>query len=101
MVGACTYHASKCGAGVGLYLRIRECEILFLRISNRGSFACPPYLDEYGETDQGLRRGNPLRLCYDKYRQLNQMWLGHGLYESISRAIESSSSPMSTRWQHL
>ncbi|CAL7936397.1 unnamed protein product [Xylocopa violacea] len=101
MVGACTYHASKCGAGVGLFLRIRECEILFLRISNRGSFACPPYLDEYGETDQGLRRGNPLRLCHNRYKQLNQMWLGHGLYESISRAIESSSSPMSTRWHHL
>ncbi|XP_029032051.2 E3 ubiquitin-protein ligase UBR2 [Osmia bicornis bicornis] len=101
MVGACTYHASKCGAGVGLFLRIRECEILFLRIPNRGFFACPPYLDEYGETDQGLRRGNPLRLCHDRYRQLNQLWLGHGLYESISRAIESSSSPISTRWQHL
>lgn len=101
MVGACTYHADKCGAGVGLFLRIRECEILFLRISNRGSFGCAPYLDEYGETDQGLRRGHPLRLCHDKYRQLNQMWLGHGLYESISRAIESSSSPVSTRWQHL
>ncbi|CAK9818916.1 E3 ubiquitin-protein ligase UBR2 [Anthophora plagiata] len=101
VVGACTYHASKCGAGVGLFLRIRQCEILFLRISNRGSFACSPYLDEYGETDQGLRRGNPLRLCHDKYRQLNQMWLGHGLYESISRGIESLSSLMSTRWQYL
>ncbi|XP_076675682.1 ubr1 ubiquitin ligase [Andrena cerasifolii] len=101
MVGACTFHASNCGAGVGMFLRVRECEILFLRSPNRGSFVCPPYLDEYGETDQGLRRGNPLRLCHDKYRQLNQMWLGHGLHESISRAIESSSSLMSTRWQHL
>ncbi|XP_076237456.1 ubr1 ubiquitin ligase [Calliopsis andreniformis] len=101
MVGACTYHASKCGAGVGIFLRVRECEILFLRSPNRGSFVCPPYLDEYGETDQGLRRGNPLRLCHDKYKQLNQMWLGHGLHESISRAIESSSSFMSTRWQRL
>ncbi|XP_017891387.1 E3 ubiquitin-protein ligase UBR2 [Ceratina calcarata] len=101
LVGACTYHASKCGAGVGLFLRIRECEILLLRTSNRGAFACPPYLDEYGETDQGLRRGNPLRICYDRYKQLNQMWLGHGLYESISRAIESSSNPTSMRWHHL
>ncbi|XP_043259405.1 E3 ubiquitin-protein ligase UBR2 [Colletes gigas] len=100
-VGACTYHASKCGTGVGMFLRVRECEILFLRSPNRGSFVCPPYLDEYGETDQGLRRGNPLQLWHDKYRQLNQMWLGHGLHESISRAIESSSTLMSTRWQHL
>ncbi|XP_076176131.1 ubr1 ubiquitin ligase [Ptiloglossa arizonensis] len=101
MVGACTYHANKCGAGVGMFLRVRECEILFLRCPNRGSFVCSPYLDEYGETDQGLRRGNPLWLCHDKYRQLNEMWLRHGLQESISRAIESSSSLISTQWQHL
>ncbi|XP_034933670.1 E3 ubiquitin-protein ligase UBR2 [Chelonus insularis] len=101
MVGACTYHASKCGAGVGIFFRVRECEILFLRSPNRGAFACPPYLDEYGETDQGLRRGNPLKLCKNKYKQLNQMWLGHGLHEAVARAIESSSNLMSTQWQHL
>ncbi|XP_076276967.1 ubr1 ubiquitin ligase [Lasioglossum baleicum] len=100
-VGACTYHASTCGAGVGIFLRVRKCEILFLRSPIRGSFVCPPYFDEYGETDQGLRRGNPLRLCHEKYRQLNQLWLGHGLYDSISRAIESSNSLMLIRWQRL
>lgn len=101
IVGACTFHASKCGAGVGVFLRVRECEILFLRNLNRGSLACPPYLDEYGETDQGLRRGNPLRLCRDRYRQLNQLWLGHGLHETIARAIESSNTILTTQWQHL
>lgn len=100
-VGACTYHASKCGDGVGMFLRVRECEILFLRSPNRGSFVCPPYLDEYGETDQGLRRGNPLHLCHEKYRRLNQTWLSHELHESIARAIESSSNLVPTQWQHL
>lgn len=100
-VGACTYHASKCGTGVGIFLRVRECEILFLRSPTRGSFVCPPYLDEYGETDQGLRRGNPLHLCYEKYRRLNYIWLSHELHESIARAIESSSNLMPTQWQHL
>ncbi|XP_024945572.1 E3 ubiquitin-protein ligase UBR2 isoform X2 [Cephus cinctus] len=101
MVGACTYHASKCGTGVGVFLRVRECEILFLRSPNRGAFMCAPYLDEYGETDQGLRRGNPLTLCKEKYTRLNQLWLGHGLHEAIARAIESSSNLMSTQWQDL
>lgn len=101
MVGACTYHASKCGTGVGVFLRVRDCEIVFLRSPHRGAFMCPPYLDEYGETDQGLRRGNPLRLCTHKYKQLNRMWLGHGLHEAIARAIESSSNLMTTQWQHL
>ena len=101
MVGACSYHANKCGAGVSVFLRVRECEILYMRSPNRGSFACPPYLDEYGETDQGLRRGNPMRLCRDKYKQLNQLWLGHELHEAIARAIESSNNLMSTQWHHL
>ncbi|RLU23362.1 hypothetical protein DMN91_003566 [Ooceraea biroi] len=101
-VGACTYHASKCGHGIGIFLRIRECEILFLRTPNRGSFVCPPYLDEYGETDQGLRRGNPLHLCHEKYRRLNHMWLAHEIHESIARAIEQSTNNLlPTQWQHL
>ena len=100
MVGACTYHASECGAGVGVFLRVRDCEIVFLRSPNRGAYGCPPYFDEYGETDQGLHRGNPLKLCKDKYKRLNQMWLSHGLYETIARAIETSTT-MPGQWQHL
>ncbi|OXU27651.1 hypothetical protein TSAR_014521 [Trichomalopsis sarcophagae] len=100
MVGACTYHAHECGAGVGVFLRVRDCEIVFLRSPNRGSYGCPPYFDEYGETDQGLHRGNPLKLCRDKYKRLNQMWLGHGLYECIARAIETATSATG-QWQHL
>lgn len=101
-VGACTYHANKCGYGVGIFLRVRECEILFLRTPNRGSFVCPPYLDEYGETDQGLRRGNALHLCHEKYERLHRIWLSHGIHESVTRAFEQSSNNlMPTQWQHL
>ncbi|XP_014208989.1 E3 ubiquitin-protein ligase UBR2 [Copidosoma floridanum] len=99
-VGACTKHASQCGAGVGVFLRVRDCEIIFLRSPYRGSYGCPPYLDEYGETDQGLHRGNPLKLCPEKYQRLNEMWLSHGLYETIARATESSNSA-SGQWQHF
>ena len=28
-----------------------------------GCFYSPPYVDDYGETDEGLRRGNPLFFC--------------------------------------
>ncbi|XP_074111177.1 ubr1 ubiquitin ligase [Cotesia typhae] len=100
-VGACNYHSSVCGAGIGIFLRVRECEILFLRSPSRGAFTCPPYIDEYGETDQGLKRCNPLSLCKKKYKQLNQMWLGHGLHEAIARSLESSSNLITNQWQHL
>lgn len=100
MVGACTFHAHTCGAGVGMFLRIRECEILLLSL-NKGCFVSPPYLDEYGETDQGLRRGNPLRLCKERYKKLHLMWLGHGLHEEIARSTESTSTMLPTQWHHL
>lgn len=100
MVGACTYHAHECGAGAGIFLRIRECEILLLGLS-KGTFMSAPYLDEYGETDQGLRRGNPLHLCKERLSKLHLMWLGHGLLEDIARATEGTNSAIITQWQHL
>lgn len=101
LVGACTYHAHVCGAGVGIFLRVRECEILLLSSPNRGCFMSPPYLDQYGETDQGLRRGNPLTLCPERYKKLELLWLSHGIHEEITRALESTTNLMTTQWQHL
>lgn len=101
LVGACTSHAHRCGSGVGIFLRVRECEILLLASPSRGCFMSPPYLDQYGETDQGLRRGNPLRLCPERYRRLQMLWLGHGIYEEIARALELNTNIVSTQWQHL
>uniref|UniRef100_A0A3Q1FII4 E3 ubiquitin-protein ligase n=1 Tax=Acanthochromis polyacanthus TaxID=80966 RepID=A0A3Q1FII4_9TELE len=62
-VGACTAHTFTCGAGLGLFLRVRESQVLFVAGKTKGCFYPPPYLDDYGETDQGLKRGNPLHLC--------------------------------------
>lgn len=100
-VGACNYHASKCGAGVGIFLRVRECEVLLLATPHRGCFISPPYLDDYGETDQGLRRGNPLRLCSERYKKLQTLWLSHGIHEEIARSIETSAHIISTQWNLL
>lgn len=36
MIGACTYHAQFCGAGTGIFLRIRDCKILLLATRGRG-----------------------------------------------------------------
>ncbi|KAL0272834.1 UNVERIFIED_CONTAM: hypothetical protein PYX00_005659 [Menopon gallinae] len=100
-VGACTYHAYQCGASCGIFLRIRECEILLLATPSRGCFIQAPYLDRYGETDPGLRRGNPLTLCPIRYQKMKLLWLSHGLHEEITRAIESSTNVITTQWQHL
>lgn len=36
-------------------VRVRESQVLFLAGKTKGCFYAPPYLDDYGETDQGLR----------------------------------------------
>lgn len=100
-VGACTFHAHRCGANCGIFLRVRECDILLLATPNRGCFLPAPYLDRYGEADPGLTRGNPLTLSLEQYRKLKLLWLSHGIYEKIARAIESSNNVVATQWQNL
>uniref|UniRef100_A0A182PI15 E3 ubiquitin-protein ligase n=1 Tax=Anopheles epiroticus TaxID=199890 RepID=A0A182PI15_9DIPT len=99
-VGSCTYHTAECGAGIGIFLRIRDAEILMLGI-NKGCFIPAPYLDQYGETDQGLRRGNPLRLCKERYDKLYKLWLNHALHEEITRRNEAQQTIFATQWQNL
>lgn len=100
MVGACTAHTLSCGAGTGVFLRIRDCEVLLLGY-NKGCFMAAPYLDEYGESDQGLRRGNALRLCRDRLHKLHLMWLTHCMHENIARLAETSNSMVLTQWQRM
>lgn len=100
MHGACTLHTMECGAGVSVFLRIRDCEILVLGKS-KGSFLPAPYLDEYGETDQGLRRGNPLHLCRERLNKLQMLWLNHGLYEEIARYTDTNNALGVTQWHNM
>lgn len=99
MVGACTNHAHFCGSGVGVFLRIRDCKILLLSDKNKGCFLAPPYVDQYGETDQGLYRGNPLHLCPERYQELHELWLTHNVPEQVSHTMEQATSL--PNWQLL
>nr|XP_019940317.1 PREDICTED: E3 ubiquitin-protein ligase UBR1 isoform X1 [Paralichthys olivaceus] len=100
-VGACTAHAATCGAGVGMFLRIRECEIILMASKTRGSTYPAPYLDDYGETDPHLGRGNPLHLCPERYRKLNQLWQQHCILEEIARSLEVVNVMYAFEWQML
>ncbi|RXG69509.1 E3 ubiquitin-protein ligase UBR2 [Armadillidium vulgare] len=86
MVGACTFHANFCGAGVGCF--------------PQSCFVTPPYLDEYGEADHGLKRGNPLRLDETSYSRLHNMWLSHSVPDVIAHTTEGTSNVMLTEWFH-
>ncbi|CAH2087795.1 unnamed protein product [Euphydryas editha] len=100
LVGAVVAHALSCGAGAGAFLRVRECELLLLAAPARGVMLPAPYLDTYGESDQGLRRGNPLHLCPERYETLRLLWLSHGIHERIARGVDTNMLVTIT-WQNM
>ena len=85
----------------GIFLRVRECKVVLLAGPSKGCFIQSPYVDEYGETDPGLRRGNPLRLCPEKYRKIYKLWLNHGIPQEISHLLEANHYNMHTPWFQL
>lgn len=112
-----------------LCVRVRESQVLFLAGKTKGCFYAPPYLDDYGETDQGLRyistpdvshtwlfltvvwdqvlclvslrRGNPLHLCQERYRKIQKLWRQHSITEEIGHAQEANQTLVGIDWQHL
>ena len=54
-------------SGTGVFLKVKDCKILMFSGRGKGCYVSAPYLDQYGETDQGLKRGNPLKLCQERY----------------------------------
>ncbi|XP_078484358.1 E3 ubiquitin-protein ligase UBR2-like [Ciona intestinalis] len=101
--GACTYHCTQCTRGAGnsgIFLKVRDCTIILLS-GDRGCFKSAPYLDEFGETDQGLRRGNPITLDATRVADLNLIWLNHAVPESIVHEMESNRNLVNIDWNHL
>ncbi|XP_071789755.1 E3 ubiquitin-protein ligase UBR2-like isoform X2 [Asterias amurensis] len=100
-VGACTAHSMTCGAGVGLYLRVRECQLLMMSAKNKGCVHQTPYLDEYGEPDLNLRRGNPLHLSHEHYSHLHETWLSHSIPSQVAHRLEANITLLTIDWQNL
>lgn len=66
-----------------------------------GVYITPPYVDKYGETDEGLRRGNPLTLNAKSYKDLHKQWLSHTLCQTTCKNHEDGFFPVLTNWQLL
>lgn len=60
-----------------------------------------PYVDEYGERDEGLKRGNPLFLDEARYEELNQCWLRNGIPDKIARSFDEEVLIISAQWNVL
>lgn len=79
----------SCGVDIGIFLNIRKCTVLYLHNKN-GSWNLAPYLDKYGESDPGLRRGRQLYLNQKRYDALfRNVWLTQGIPTMIARRLEA------------
>lgn len=54
--GRCYQHAKSCGAGVGVFLLLRNTRVLLLH-GSRAALTVSPYVDAHGEEDINLHRG--------------------------------------------
>ncbi|KAF8456775.1 hypothetical protein BDZ91DRAFT_777693 [Kalaharituber pfeilii] len=88
-IGGCNRHMETCQVGVGMFINIRKCHVLFL-FGGKGAWSPAPYLDKHGETDTGLRRNRQLFLNQRRYDALQRaIWLNHGIPSIISRRLEA------------
>ena len=46
-----------------------------------------PYVDRYGETDKGMRRGNPLKLNAEMFAELDKLWTTNTIGENLCDQI--------------
>ena len=99
--GSCTAHAKKCGASKGIFLRLRRCEVALICDFRRGMMLPAPYVDEYGESDEGLRRGNPLKFDAEIYEELNRVWTNNDIPDKISRSFDEDQMVVGTNWHTL
>ena len=97
--GACTAHAQICSGGSGIFLHVTECRIILTSNVKRGASLPAPYVNEYGETDEGMRRGNPLRLDPARWAELNQMWMTNDIPDKISRQFDPDYRDLARWWE--
>jgi hypothetical protein len=83
-VGALTRHVRTCSAGAGLFFLLHRCGTVLLR-GVHAAYSISPYVDEHGEEDSGLRRGRPLHLDERRLRQLQRLFVSHGISGEVVR----------------
>lgn len=114
----------SCGSGFGVALWILESYIVLINATDchrvRGCTITPPYIDEYGEPDPGLRyndagrhdtsiiiflfvfrRGNPLNFNLENYKTIQSYWLNHQLPEQISKEMEQNMRLLQINWAFM
>ncbi len=66
-----------------------------------GAMLPAPYVDRFGEHDEGLKRGNPLKLDKGQYKELNRLWMTNDIADKISRAYDPDTLTIEAYWYTL
>jgi hypothetical protein len=66
-------HSIKCAGGCGLFMQMKVTQPLVLETGKRAQIEPSMFLDRFGEEDVSLRRGRPLMLNEERYRNFLRM----------------------------
>lgn len=86
--GMCNRHSMTCGGGVGIFLQIRQGVCLIISDYAKIWRYTVPYVDLYGETDHGLKRGCPLFLNEQRLYALLKKYVLHDIADEVAHHID-------------
>ena len=76
--------------GTGVFFLLQDCVVIICH-GPRMAWYPSPYVDEYGECNQGGLRGRPLFLDSRRYESLRQLWATNGIAQEVYRRRASAS----------
>jgi len=95
--GEVTLHARECGAGIGVFFLAHKCTVLLVR-GSRAMFYPSIYVDQHGESGEGLHSNRPLYLSAKKYQKLQELYLKHQIGSEITRHRSTADRNIRANW---
>ena len=84
--GPCNVHALECSSGLGVFLLMKNCQVLLLPGGTSGGhYINGPYLDQYGECFPSARN-KALYKSKQLYRKIELMWIKHEIRPYVARS---------------
>ena len=102
-LGPYAEHTFRCSNGKGIGICVKTASVILLSGTLQGRMTGTviqiPYLDQFGEHDKGLRKGSPLFLSQQEYKDINQIWMQHGVPSKIEKQNEDKHGYMLLDWK--
>ena len=106
-MGPFTEHMIKCSNGIGVGIWVKSAYLVLLSVVSRnssgkisliGTLRGIPYLDRFGEEDFELRKGMPLYLSSQIYKEINYIWMQNDIPRTIEKSNEDKPNFLSKKW---